>query len=93
MAGDVSIGPFVVGGNCCNKCNFSFHFHHITGLSLSHYLLLCITNISRPTTSEVIIAFQGRLSGLHLAHSDGWNLEAQCRLWAVYVKLSYQPCV
>jgi len=35
VAADVSIGPFVVGGNCCNKCNFSFHFHHITGLSVS----------------------------------------------------------
>jgi len=79
VAGDVSIGPFVVGGNCCNKCNFPFHLHHITGLSLSHYLLLCITNISRPTTSEVIIAFQGRLSGLHLAHSDGWKLNVVYR--------------
>jgi len=51
----------------------------ISQVSHCHYLLLCITNISRPTTSEVIIAFQGRLSGLHLAHSDGWKLNVVYR--------------
>ena len=73
MAADVSIGPFVVGGNCCNKCNFSFHFHHITGLSLTIFCCVLLVYLD-PTTSEVITAFHERLSGLHLAHSDGWKL-------------------
>jgi hypothetical protein len=46
VAGDVSIGPFVVGETVVTSVNFVFYYHHISQVS-SHYSPLCITSMCR----------------------------------------------
>lgn len=60
MAGDVSIGPFVVGETVVTSViSFLLPSYH---RSLSHYFPLCITSVCRPFR-QVIIA--GEVIALH----------------------------
>ena len=73
------LGHLLLGGTVVTSVIFLF-ISIISQVSQSHYLLLCITSISRPyyqwSNNSIPWATQW------FASCTFWWLEAQCRLWA-----------